>query len=542
MSSPSRNPSRSASALATLSNVAARTPDGSRLFDNLTLAFGGERTGVVGRNGVGKTTLLRLIAGLDLPSEGHVSRAAPVGWLPQGGPPAPGETVADVLGVRDAVALLARVLVGQAEGDDLALADWSLDGRIKEALSSVGLPQLDLDHPASGLSGGELTRLRLAGLRLGPAELLVLDEPTNHLDAEGRMAVAAFVDNWPGGVVLVSHDRALLRHMDRIVELSSLGVEVFGDGYDAYVDQKALERAAAERRLDAAERDVSAARRSAQKARERRDRSDRSGKAYSASGSAPRIVLGAMARQAEQTRGQQERLSQRRTETAVAAFQEARADVEQLRELSITLPPTHLPMGRTIVDLDATGVWMGERRILDPISLHLVGPERVAVTGPNGAGKSTLLRLIAGTIEPTTGRVDRPVRAVLLDQQAAILSADEPLLGAYQRLNPGATRNQAQAALARFLFRNTAAERIVATLSGGERLRAALACVLTGLEPPQLLLLDEPTNHLDLDSITALEAALNAYDGALMVVSHDADFLDAIGVTRRIELTPVCSA
>lgn len=174
--------------------------------------------------------------------------------------------------------------------------------------------------------------------------------------------------------------------------------------------------------------------------------------------------------------------------------------------------------------------------MVGPVSLRLTGPERVAITGPNGAGKTTLLRLIHGALEPTTGRVERPGRAVLLDQEAAILKPEETLVEAWRRLNPEGSVNDAQAALARFLFRNVAAHREVGALSGGERLRAALACVMTGAKPPQLLILDEPTNHLDLDSVAAVEVALRAYDGALIVVSHDADFLDAIGIERTIAL------
>src|SRR5690606_2699816 len=213
--------------------------------------------------------------------------------------------------------------------------------------------------------------------------------------------------------------------------------------------------------------------------------------------------------------------------------------VERVRALSILMPSTGLPGGKMVLSLDEAA-WDAPdgRHVVGPISLRLTGPERVAVAGPNGAGKTTLLKLMAGRLVPTSGRIERPVEAALLDQDAALLRPDETLLEAWERLNPGATPNQAHAALARFLFRNTAAQRIVGTLSGGERLRAALACVLTGRRPPQLLILDEPTNHLDLDSITAVEAALTAYDGALVVVSHDADSLDAIGVTRRIEIRP----
>jgi ATPase subunit of ABC transporter with duplicated ATPase domains len=538
MSSPSPDPSRSGSALATLSGIAARTPDGSTLFENLTLAFGRERTGVVGRNGAGKTTLLRLIAGLDRPAEGDISIAGRIGWLPQRVDLEAGETVADTLGVAARLAVVERILAGDGSAADLEAADWTLEGRIEAALGDVGLLGLDPRRMTASLSGGEQTRVRLAALLLSAPDLLVLDEPTNHLDAEGRAAITELLADWKGGAVVVSHDRALLRQMDRIVDLSDLGVEVTGGGYDLYAQRKAEARAAAERRLEAAERGLNAARRDGQRAHERKARRDRAGRAFAARGSEPGILLGARAEQAELTGARDRHIAERRTAEAEEALVAAREKVERTRALDIPMPTTGLPAGRAVLMLDKAVVDVSGRVILGPVSLTLRGPERVAVTGTNGSGKSTLLRLIAGIVEPNAGRIERAVASALLDQEAAILKPEETLIDAFRRLNPDAGPNAAQAALARFLFRNTAARRTVGTLSGGERLRAALACVLGGTRPPQLLLLDEPTNHLDLDAVTAIETALAVYDGALIVVSHDLDFLEAVGVTRRIELRP----
>jgi ATPase subunit of ABC transporter with duplicated ATPase domains len=537
MSSSSLVPSPSASALVTLDRVAARTPDGHTLFSDLSLAFGREPTGVVGRNGAGKTTLLRLIAGLSEPGEGTVARAGRIGFLAQHTAPAAAATVAEALGVGEALAVVGRVLAGDGSPDDLAAADWTLEDRIAGALAEVGLAGIDPGRPVGTLSGGEQTRLGLAGLLLEQPDLLVLDEPSNHLDVEGRAIVAGVLERWKGGAVVVSHDRGLLRRMDRIVELSSLGVAIYGGDYDLYAGRKAAERAAAARELDVAERDAGRAARENQRALEKKARRDKAGRAFAARKSEPKILLGAMAERAENSGGRDNRLAERRAAEAEAALTEARARVERVWALSIPMPSTGLAAGRTVLTLDAAA-WDAPdgRRIVGPVSLRLTGPERLAITGPNGAGKTTLLRLISGELAPTGGRVERPAPAAFLDQETALLRPDETLIEAWRRLNPETTANEAHAALARFLFRNTAAQKRVAALSGGERLRAALACVMNGARPPQLLILDEPTNHLDLESIAAVEAALAAWDGALAVVSHDADFLSAIGIDRRIEL------
>ncbi|MET0271505.1 MAG: ATP-binding cassette domain-containing protein, partial [Phenylobacterium sp.] len=264
---------------------------------------------------------------------------------------------------------------------------------------------------------------------------------------------------------------------------------------------------------------------------------DSAGKRFARSGSAPKIVLGAMKRRAEESTGRAQALGERQQAAARADLAAASAKVERLRTLAFDLPPSRLPAGKQVLAFeDVAFAYPGEAPVLQGVSFRLVGPERVAVTGPNGSGKTTLIGLATGALTPTAGQVKLGVPVALLDQQTAFLRAEETLVTAFRRLNPRASENAARAALARFLFRAAAGDKAVASLSGGERLRAALACVLMGDRPPQLLVLDEPTNHLDLDSIAAVEAALAGYDGALLVVSHDRDFLDAVGVDREIAL------
>jgi len=521
----------------TLDSLSFSAPDGRTLLDNLTLAFGAERTGVVGRNGVGKTTLIRLILGELSPASGAVSVRGRIGVLRQALVPPPGASVGDLLGVTEALSRLRRIEAGEGTSDDLAEADWTLEARLADPLAGVGLPGLDLGRPAASLSGGQVTRATLAGLVAAEPDLLILDEPTNNLDAEARELVAETLGRWKGGAIVVSHDRALLRRMDRIVELTSLGAQVYGGGYDLYAERKAEAEAAAERALSDARKETARVARETQLASERKARRDAVGKRHGASGSMPRIVAGGLKRRAEESAGRGEVLAQRLRADAADTLAEAEARIERVRRLAFDLPPSGVAAGKTVLALEDAGfAYPGAPPVISGLSLRLIGPERVAIVGPNGAGKTTALKLAAGVLEPMAGRIVRGVTPAFLDQQTALLGDDASLVDAFLRLSPKATPNAARAALARFLFRNTAADKPVAALSGGERLRAALACVLLGDAPPGLLILDEPTNHLDLDSIGAVEAALAGYDGALLVVSHDPDFLQAIGVEREVRL------
>jgi ATPase subunit of ABC transporter with duplicated ATPase domains len=222
---------------------------------------------------------------------------------------------------------------------------------------------------------------------------------------------------------------------------------------------------------------------------------------------------------------------------AEADLTAARAKIEILTPFAVRLPSSGLATGRRVARfMHVTAGYDRAAPVLADLSFEIVGPERVALTGPNGAGKSTILAVLTGALAPWDGRAAVDVPFALLDQEVGLLDPADTIRDNFRRLNPQDDENACRAALARFMFRAEAALQVVDTLSGGEKLRAGLACVLGGARPPQLILLDEPTNHLDVDAVETVEAGLSAYDGALLVVSHDERFLANIGISRRLAL------
>jgi ATPase subunit of ABC transporter with duplicated ATPase domains len=251
----------------------------------------------------------------------------------------------------------------------------------------------------------------------------------------------------------------------------------------------------------------------------------------------PRILAGGLKRKSEETSARLGRIAEARQAVAAADLAAARARIEILTPFSVGLAASGLAAGRRVLALEhVTAGFEPDRPVLVDLDFAVTGPERVAVTGPNGAGKSTLVAVLTGALQPWRGSAAIFVRHVLLDQEVTLLRPGETIRDAFRRLNPAAGENACRAALARFMFRADAALRPVGALSGGERLRAGLACVLGGPTPPQLIILDEPTNHLDVDAVETVEAGLAGYDGAVLVVSHDERFLAQIGTSRRLTL------
>lgn len=390
---------------------------------------------------------------------------------------------------------------------------------------------------ALSASGGERTRAALATAILQQPDFVLLDEPTNNLDRAGRMAVQAWLAGWRKGAVVVSHDRELLEGVDAIVELTELGAQRYGGGWSHFTECKAIASAAAAHDLEVAARRRAEVRKAAQAAHERQQRRDAAGRRKAAKGDAPRIALGMAKGRAELTGAAQSRLAERQVAHAEAEFAEAREKIDRAVTLSFAIASTGLATGRTVlVARDLGFAYPDGRSLMSGVNLAITGPERIALTGANGSGKSTLLALLTGKLRPCAGQIACHVDYAMLDQSVTLLDRACSIAENFAALVPGMTDNDRRSRLARFGFRGDAADQDVGTLSGGQTLRAGLACVLGRPDPPPFLILDEPTNHLDLDALAAVEEALCGYNGALLVVSHVAAFLDAIGVEKHWQM------
>ncbi|GAA1951152.1 ABC-F family ATP-binding cassette domain-containing protein [Catenulispora subtropica] len=516
-------------------------PDDVPVFHDLTFNVDAERVGLVAPNGAGKSTLLKLIAGVLTPRSGSVSVAGVLGYLPQDLPLTAERSVAEVLGMAGVIAALDAIERGDTDERHFTAIgdDWDVEDRARVELERLGLGQVSLRDPLSTLSGGQAVSLGLAAQLLRRPDVLLLDEPTNNLDGPARRRLYDVLEKWRGCLLVVSHDRELLERVDRTAELDGSRIRFYGGGFSAYQEAVEAERESAERRLRNAEQELKREKREMQQARERAER--RAGNAARNLDNAglARIVAGGLKRSAENAAGSARQMHASRVQDAKERVDDAARAVRSDQQIALELPATRVPAGRTLFVGEHLRKRYGDRELFagDGADLTVRGPERIALTGANGAGKSTLLRLVGGELAPDGGTVQHADgRTAYLSQRLDLLDEDRTVAENLAAAAPALPDAERLHLLARFLFRGQRVHLPVRALSGGERLRATLACVLYAEPAPHLLLLDEPTNNLDLVSVAQLESALNAYQGAFIVISHDERFLEEIKVERRLEL------
>ena len=518
-----------------LEGVSYVLPDGTALFSNLHEVFDERPTGLVGRNGVGKTVLARLMAGQLQPSAGRRVAHGRVHYLAQQTAAPTGATVADLAGVQPVLAALQRIEAGSADPADCdAVAErWDIRQQLSQALQSHGLGHLGAATRAGQLSGGECMRVALVGAALSGADFLILDEPSNHLDGPSRSALAKWLAQWPSGLLVVSHDRSLLNGMARTVELSASGLRSYGGNHAFYVSARAQEQAQAVAELDRRKLERRREERSMRDQRERQERRQANGARNAKQANQAKVLLDRQKERSDHSAGKlrrqhaaaQAELAQRVRD---AAQQVAPALRTHLHVSDIASAPQ-----RSVLHLD--GVLLPH--VAAPwshIDLQLRGQQRVALRGPNGCGKSTLLKVMAGQCAPQAGACTTRLGAAYLDQHMGGLKADRSALEQLREANPGWSESTRRTRLAQLGLDAGRALLPTGALSGGERLKAAMACALYADPPPELLLLDEPSNHLDLPSLQALEAMLLAYPGAMVVASHDESFLNALRLTDQL--------
>jgi ATPase subunit of ABC transporter with duplicated ATPase domains len=514
-----------------LTDVSLTWPDGTTALTGISAAFGRGRTGLIGANGSGKSTLLRLITGELLPTAGTVLTSGDVGYLPQTLTLDVGATAADLLGVAPKLAALRAIEAGDVSERhfDVLGEDWDLPTRAGAALRSAGLSETDLDRPVGRMSGGEAILVGIAGLRLAAAGITVLDEPTNNLDRAAQSRLSGMMRTWPGALVVVSHDAAVLELMDDTAELRGGTLTVFGGPYSAFLEHLDREQSAALQAQRTADQLVKTEKRQRIEAETRLARRGRFARSEYENKSVPKIVMGLRKSAAQVSAGKLRGGLDGKVQDASTAAADASARVRADQSISVDLPDPQVPSGKRLAELHGVN-----RSVL----LH--GPVRVALTGPNGVGKTSLLESLVHPLSARPGLASATAftdRIGYLGQRLDGLdeasSALENLVAAAPAVPPGELRSR----LARFLLRGDAVNRPVRTLSGGERFRVSLARLLLADPPAQLLVLDEPTNNLDRSSLDQLVSALGSYRGGVLVVSHDDAFLRRLGLTDRFSLS-----
>jgi len=511
------------------------------LFKKLSLSFGCEKTGLVGSNGTGKTTLLKIIMGELSPQTGTVNISCKIGYLPQNFITNQDQTIAEVFGINQKISALERMNSGLCDQHDFEIIDddWDVVERACKLLQQFNLGEMDLSRQIKTLSGGQLTRVFFARLLMNKNDFLILDEPTNNLDSESRLALYDVIKNFNGGLLIVSHDRQLLTLMDQIIELSPLEVKTYGGNYSDYIEQKSIVLTAREQDLVDTQKQLSKIKKTVQMSKERYEQRASRGKKKGREGGIPKILLGAMKNHAEKTKSKLEAMTDKQIASAKNKLAIAKSKIEQQESLDFELEATRVYNTKLVLDIhNLIFAYPEHTPTILNFNMSLVGPKRIAIAGKNGCGKTTLLKLIMGQLEPASGIIKIGVQhCAYLDQALSVLNPHTTILDNFKQLNSSVKETDCRLRLAAFLFAHDDALKLVSNLSGGEKMRAALACVLMGDTPPQLILLDEPTNNMDLASIASIEKALRSYKGALIAVSHDTMFLQNIGIEEKIELT-----
>ncbi len=504
--------------LASLHSLEFTLPNGRTLFRDLTFNLPSGRSGLVGPNGVGKSTLARILAGDLEPTTGQLFTSAPPVLFPQ-----------------------------QEYRPEISLGEYLLDIWSFIDTSSVSmrdrfLQDLDLECSCRKLSGGAWTRARLLKILSESSGFIILDEPTNNLDASGRQAVHEFVATTKNNLLIISHDRELLSNVDQIIELSNRGLSLYGGNWDFYSSARDVERAALNRSVEQARKEKKSTERERRQNLERQVKRQQSGARRAPKLGMPKIALGAMKRRAESTTARLDTESRKRTERAELAFKHATTELKFDPAIYAEFPKASLPSSKLLMEASNFNFKFpdSENTLWDiPLNFSFSGPSRIRLRGLNASGKSTFIRLLiegATSNEHTQGVLRLgSVSWAYLDQDNTLPDPEVSVLDCFLKHAPQ-NPDTARSILARFLFQREQVLNPAKALSGGERLRLALAIALAGTPPAQLIILDEPTNHLDLSSTAFLEDAIRSFRGALLVVTHDERFAQVLGLDQEIQL------
>ena len=524
-----------------ISDLAYHYPNQDNLFAHISFSVEKQsKISIVGNNGVGKSTILKLLAGELSPSEGSIISSSQPYYIPQH----TGllhKTVAEVLQISDKLKAMEAIIQGsvsQADYDALA-DDWTIESRYESALAYWQLSHVKPNTPMDDLSGGEKTKVFLAGLLIHTPEFVLLDEPSNHLDAASRELLYQYIEQSTSSIIVVSHDRVLLDQLDTTYELSEQGIKLYGGNYSFYVEQKETEENALDDSIHAEEKALRLARKKAQEVREKQEK--RAAKGQKNKGEVVRAMKKLLTNSSENTAA---RLKDKHGEI-ISNSQSKLTDLRQqkraLKELKIDFDNTSLHAGKVLIEATGINYAYQEETPLwkNPLNFKLYSNDRIHIRGNNGSGKTTFIKLLTGMLSPSTGEIKRAdFNWIYLDQNYTRVDTNcsiEELAESYNHNN--LPEHEVKLRLNRFLFPSSTWDKNCRSLSGGEKMRLYLCCLMISNQTPDLIILDEPTNNLDITNMQILTQTIKNYQGSLLVISHDRYFVNEIGTTAEIEIS-----
>lgn len=526
-----------------ISNLTYVHPGREELFSGISFSVAaGEKASLTGDNGTGKSTILRILAGELVPASGQYSVTGRLWSVPQHFGQFDRLTVAEALGVSEK--LEAIEAIGRGEADECLFAavgdDWDAERTARAALDSWGLEHIPLSRSMAAMSGGEKTRVFLAGITLHRPDVILMDEPTNHLDGESRSRLYSLVARSNATILVVSHDRTLLNIPGTTFELSGRGVERYGGNYDFYKEARDIRQDALKRQIEEKGKELRAAEKKAREVAERKERADARAPAQQRQKRTLPGKIDKMKAQAEQTAA---KLKEGHAGKIATINEETRMLKERLasvNRMKLSFDDAALHSGKMLVEAtDINFSYPGRPELWEePFSFVIRSGERIALGGGNGTGKTTLLGIILGRLKPTSGTIRRSgYTHVYIDQEYSMIDDALTVYAQLERYNGRSLPEHfLKTELHRFLFPTATWGKPCAALSGGEKMRLALCCLEVSDDTPDMFVLDEPTNNLDMRSMEILTGTVASYKGTVLAVSHDTVFRKEIGVERTIEL------
>ncbi|MDR0755071.1 MAG: ATP-binding cassette domain-containing protein, partial [Prevotellaceae bacterium] len=490
---------------------------------------------------VGKSTLLKIIAGQIPPSAGNLTVSSKPYYIPQIIGQFRDLTVAQTIGVSDKLNALSDILSGIVTEENLLVLndDWTIEERCLEALSYWKIDDLDLNAKMQTLSGGQKTKVFLSGIQIHNPEIVLLDEPTNHLDLTARNLLYRFIKETSCSLAVVSHDRTLLNDLDKMCELNLHGIKIYGGNYDFYREQKFVENEVFTNSLEEKQKSLRKAKETERAALERQQKRESQGrKNLNKSNIAP-ILAGGRKNNAENTTAKMKGVHTAKINAIAQELNDLRKEIPSRDKMKFGFDHAVLHKGKILVSAKGINYGYDENLLWqNPLDIQIISSERIAIKGNNGSGKTTLIKLILGEIEPHCGTIFRADnKNVYIDQEYSLISSYLTVYDQAQAFNNAALlESEIKTRLNRFLFSKEFWDKPCSILSGGEKMRLLLCCLTITTQSPDIIVLDEPTNNIDIQNIEILTDAINDYRGTLIVVSHDPYFLNQIHIESVMKL------